>query len=133
MAFCVKLDLSPLHWTSNCALFTCRLRRIAQPTCCRVGILIVRLRRAFVDSRCFPILLRSFCRQTCLTFIIFNYFSVLDHELKQLRQDLKATCKAAFAAGTQKNNCTQWRTYFLFGLYVSLDCLQAWWIQFVCF
>ena len=48
-----------------------------------------------------------------------------DRELRELRRDLKVTCKAAFAAGTHKNHLTQWRTYLLFCLYFLFDFLLA--------
>jgi len=50
---------------------------------------------------------------------------IVDAELKNLQRDLKITRKAAFAAGTHKNRLTQWRAYFLFCGYFSLEALPA--------
>ena len=51
--------------------------------------------------------------------MISNFLST-DLVLSKLSWDLKKICKAAYAAGTQKNHRTQWRSYLYFCLHFDL-------------
>ena len=56
--------------------------------------------------------------------MIFDFLST-DLVLSKLSRDLKKTRKAAYAAGTQKNHRTQWRSYLYFCLHFDLVFLPA--------
>ena len=56
--------------------------------------------------------------------MISNFLST-DLFLSKLSRDLKKTRKAAYAAGTQKNHRTQWRSYLYFCLHFDLVSLPA--------
>ena len=56
--------------------------------------------------------------------MISNFLST-DLVLSKLSRDLKKTRKAAYAAGTQKNHRTQWRSYLYFCLHFDLVFLPA--------
>ena len=56
--------------------------------------------------------------------MISNFLST-DLVLSKLSWDLKKICKAAYAAGTQKNHRTQWRSYLYFCSHIDLVFLPA--------